>query len=133
VAQVVLEKQELDRINEMVEKFDPRTHPLFAEAKNLLSRAELHDAVNYVREEIPVTIGLELIARAAGEAAVEHHWATDPEPFSTDIDYRYDPRDYEAWELHQVPRDRKTADGISDAEYGLIQAAKADFFGEQDA
>jgi hypothetical protein len=129
MAQVVVEKRELDRINDMVEKFDPRTHPLFEEARKLLSRAELQDAVDYVSQEIPVEVGLQLIARAAGEAAEKHHWATDPMPFSTDIDYRHNPCDYDARDAHRAPRDKNTADAISDAEYGLIQAAKTEFFG----
>lgn len=75
MAQVLVEKAELERIEELVREFDPARHPGCAAIREKGPSKELDTFRAHVADCIRARLGLELLARAASEAASAEGWA----------------------------------------------------------
>jgi hypothetical protein len=75
MTRVMVEQAELDRIEDLVREFDPGRHPSCAPLLDHASSQDLKSFRAYVADSIRARLGLELLARAASEAAAAEGWA----------------------------------------------------------
>jgi hypothetical protein len=130
MARVLLDKSELERIDELVREFDPANHPSCEPILKSASSQELNIFRGYVADGIRTRLGLELLARAASETAVAEGWV-DAADAKNIVDGALGAAETHglAYSAMVLRRKFRTED-ISVGAYELVQAAREAMFGK---
>jgi hypothetical protein len=131
MARVVVEKVELERIEELVREFDPARHP---GCSAILRRGPSEDVDAfraYVAGCIRARLGLELLARAASEAASAEGWA-DAVDTRCFVDGALGTEAHSAAFSAMALRRRFHTDDISVGAHELVLAARKAMFAPPD-
>jgi hypothetical protein len=126
MARVLLDKSELERIDELVQEFDPVNHdPILKKA----SSQEVEIFRGYVADAIRTRLGLELLARAVSETAVAEGWV-DAADTKNIIDGVLGAEAHGLAYSAMVLRRKLGTEDISVGADELVQAAREAMFGK---
>jgi hypothetical protein len=131
MTRVLLEKAELNRIEELVREFDPARHPSCAPMLDNASSEDLSAFRTYVADSIRARLGLELLARAASETAAAEGWAEAVDTRSF-VDAALGPQAHSLAYSAMVLRRRFHTDEISVGARDLVLAARNAMFATPD-
>ena len=129
MARVLLDKSELERIDELVQEFDPANHPSCEPILKNASSQELDIFRGYVADGIRTRLGLELLARAASETAVAEGWV-DAADTKNIVDGALGAEAHSPAYSAMVLRRKFRTEDISVGAYELVQAAREAMFGK---